>query len=233
MNLKLASHLNRKGDHYYVHQGITKTGKPRYFVSREATNALSAVPSGFAFTESINGVVSLHRPSPALIPESDLAVVRSKIASHPRLEKYRVEAKGKFITVYEPLGVGVIENMEKAGLFSVLRSQKSLAMALGQSWDKHLKAMATSASISVSDLVTMDEENARNKKKAASEHLARTMQYQAVMRFGLDLGKKNYYAERRCYHEESPWIFFDSGRLPALASKYIKYLGKDELFELI
>jgi len=27
-------HTNRRGDTYYLHQGLTKTGKPRYFAAR-------------------------------------------------------------------------------------------------------------------------------------------------------------------------------------------------------
>ena len=27
------NHVNRKGDVYYVFQGVTKTGKPKYYVS--------------------------------------------------------------------------------------------------------------------------------------------------------------------------------------------------------
>ncbi|MFY8199573.1 MAG: hypothetical protein ACOVLE_02810 [Pirellula staleyi] len=32
-------YVNRRGDAYYVFQGVTKTGKPKYYVSRKAESA--------------------------------------------------------------------------------------------------------------------------------------------------------------------------------------------------
>jgi hypothetical protein len=101
------SHTNRKGDTYYLHEGRTKTGKVRYFVAKTiGVGSLSAMPSGFEFTESINAVVSVRKidTSAPMIPDIDLAIARAELARHPHLRLHRVEAVKGEILVYEPVG---------------------------------------------------------------------------------------------------------------------------------
>jgi hypothetical protein len=53
MALALA-HTNRLGVTYYLHEGKTKTGKPRYFTARKiGDGALAAMPAGYEFSESL------------------------------------------------------------------------------------------------------------------------------------------------------------------------------------
>jgi hypothetical protein len=48
-------HINRRGDTYYLHEGRTKTGKPKYFFSRNRAGTLAdSVPNGFEVYESPN-----------------------------------------------------------------------------------------------------------------------------------------------------------------------------------
>jgi hypothetical protein len=100
-------HINRFGEKYYLHAGTTKTGKPRYSVKRTpGPGALSAMPEGYEFSESINGVVSVSRrdASPDRIPAADVELVRRALQGHGHLFRCQVEARKNEIVVYEPSG---------------------------------------------------------------------------------------------------------------------------------
>ena len=101
------AYTNRKGRTFYLHGGRTKTGKQRYFMAKTVREgALSEMPDGYEFTESINAVVSVRRieSGRTLIHDEDVEVVRKEIARHKHLAGYRVDARGSAIIVYEPLG---------------------------------------------------------------------------------------------------------------------------------
>lgn len=51
-------HINRKEDTYYLHQGRTKTGKPKYFFSRKSEGELCRqLPDGYEIYENPRGQV--------------------------------------------------------------------------------------------------------------------------------------------------------------------------------
>jgi hypothetical protein len=62
-------YVNRRGDHYYVQQGLTKTGKPKYFSSKKpGESPLDAMPEGYEFRENpADGMVSLRKVRPSAI----------------------------------------------------------------------------------------------------------------------------------------------------------------------
>lgn len=100
----VASFASRNGATYYLHEGVTKTGKPRYFVRKTiGEGALAELPDGFEFHETLNGVVAVRRirePSP--IPAADVELVRGELARHPHLSGHRVELRDEGIVVFEP-----------------------------------------------------------------------------------------------------------------------------------
>jgi hypothetical protein len=103
-----ASYTNRFGGTYYLHQGTTKTGRLRYFVARTAgAGALSVMPEGYEFAESLNGVVSVKRSGgqASRVPDADLEVVRRELARHPHLRHYAADVRKDEIVVHEPLGL--------------------------------------------------------------------------------------------------------------------------------
>jgi hypothetical protein len=103
----VVTYTNRHGEPYYLHEGRTKTGKARYFVSKGVGDgALRAMPEGFEITESINGVVSVRRtdPSRGHAPVGDLEAVRSEVARHAHLRRCVVEERGGEIFINEPEG---------------------------------------------------------------------------------------------------------------------------------
>lgn len=96
------THTNRYGDKYYLHEGKTKTGKVRYFAAKKiGEGAMSAMPEGFEFAETINGVVSVRRIQEKLIQDADVDVVRRELSRHAHLAAHRVEVRGREIIVYE------------------------------------------------------------------------------------------------------------------------------------
>jgi hypothetical protein len=112
-----ANYTNRHGSTYYVHEGKTKTGKPRYFVAKTiGEGARPTLPDGFEFAESVNGVVSVRKvdASAPRIPEADLAIVRTEMARHRHLRHHRVEAVKGEIVVFEPSGGISLEDLAAA-----------------------------------------------------------------------------------------------------------------------
>ena len=101
------SYTNRFGDTYSLHEGRTRTGKARYFAAKTLREgALSAMPEGFEFCESINGVVSVRRIdlAAANVPEADVALARAEMARYVHLQGYRIEVIKGEIVVFEPMG---------------------------------------------------------------------------------------------------------------------------------
>lgn len=135
MSTPVLSYVNRHGVTYHLHQGTTKTGKPRYFVARLVGNgALAALPEGYEFSESINGVVSVRRlvPNAPEVPAGHLATVRAELARHPHLRWHRAEAVRGDIVVYEPeCGFAGVEAL--AGLSGRLRGEAAARLAHLQS----------------------------------------------------------------------------------------------------
>lgn len=112
------AYVNRFGDTYYLHAGETKTGKPRYWVAKEiGANAITAMPEGFEFTESMNGVVSVRRVREKLIPDPDVDVVRAELERHEHLAAYRVEVRGREIIVHAPDRGGLSDERMRSSPF--------------------------------------------------------------------------------------------------------------------
>ncbi len=101
------THTNRLGRTYYLHEGRTKTGKPRYFARKTIGDGpLTKMPSGFEFSESINGVVSVRRvdTSGKMIPTVDVQVLSAELARHEHLRSHAVDVKKDAIIICEPVG---------------------------------------------------------------------------------------------------------------------------------
>jgi hypothetical protein len=93
------------GDTYYLHQGKTKTGKPRYFFAKTiCEGAITEMPEGFEVSESVNAVVSVRRKRKdgAQVPAADLEVVRETMQRLGHLRDCVVRADGKAIVIYQP-----------------------------------------------------------------------------------------------------------------------------------
>jgi hypothetical protein len=99
------THTNRKGFTFYLCQGVTKTGKPRYFFAREIKGEpVEQIPAGYTITESVNGVVSLSKAQASQLHEAEINAVKTAVARHPKRNRYRVNVRPKRIEIYEAVG---------------------------------------------------------------------------------------------------------------------------------
>jgi hypothetical protein len=75
------THKNCHGQVYYLHEGKTKTGKPKYFVSMKSEGNLpEAMPTGFEIYERPGGMVYVRKiPQTPILPH-ELKYVQDKIA---------------------------------------------------------------------------------------------------------------------------------------------------------
>lgn len=97
------THTNRKDKTYYLHQGTTKTGKPKYFFAlRDEGDLVDAVPPGYEIYENPNGQVFLRKIRPQLITDEEVATVEAGMQKYCRLENYIVDVKKDTILVYTP-----------------------------------------------------------------------------------------------------------------------------------
>ena len=115
------TYTNRKGHTYYLCQGMTKTGKIRYYFAREPRDEVpDQVPEGYRISESVNGVVSLVKDRPQLILPQEVASVEATLKRHPKGRDYRVAVQKNQIIIYERLGPDVDALNEIFGKFSPL-----------------------------------------------------------------------------------------------------------------
>ena len=64
----VVTHVNRKRQTYFLHEGKTKTGKPKYFFSKESDGCLlDTIPDGYEIYENPNAQVFLRKAEPEII----------------------------------------------------------------------------------------------------------------------------------------------------------------------
>src|SRR5919106_6450094 len=69
-------YTNAKGQTYYLHQGTTKTGKPKYHFAMKREGKLAAsIPEGFEIYENPNAQVFLRRIPPKIITDEERELV--------------------------------------------------------------------------------------------------------------------------------------------------------------
>ncbi|MBW4458123.1 MAG: hypothetical protein KME55_39000 [Nostoc indistinguendum CM1-VF10] len=92
---------NRKGQTYYLYQGITKTGKPKYFFSMKSEGHLvETMPDGYEIYENPNAQVFLRKVQPKIISDEERAIVEGGIKRFSSLQNYQIDIKKEIITVY-------------------------------------------------------------------------------------------------------------------------------------
>lgn len=132
------SYTNRKGQTFFLCQGVTKTGKERYFFSnRAAENALKEIPAGYHIEESVNGVVSLVKDRKQVIRPEEIQVIEAALRRHPKGKNYRVSAKGKQIILYERLGPDAEKMAEIFGKTLPMYSRQDLLEGMQALLDKN------------------------------------------------------------------------------------------------
>ena len=89
---------NRKGQTYYLHQGTTKTGKPKYFFSMKSEGSLvDRIPDGFEIYENPDARVFLRRIRPQIITADEIRVVKQGMEQFSPVKYYQIDVKKNVI----------------------------------------------------------------------------------------------------------------------------------------
>jgi hypothetical protein len=95
------TYTNAKGKTYYLHQGTTKTGKPKYHFSMQSEGTLAdSIPVGFEIYENPNAQVFLRRIPSKLITDEERQVVEDGMRKYAEGQDYKIDVKGNAIVVY-------------------------------------------------------------------------------------------------------------------------------------
>ena len=212
-------YTNRRGVAYYLHASRTKTGKTRYTMKRSAPGALEELPEGYEAVESVNAQVSVRRSrAPQILPMEE-ELVASEMAACG-LDAYRLEVKGKYITVFAPLYAhGLLAQQIEDPVRLVFgdafaaQVERQIRREFGdEAMDEHL----------------------RQRREEHRRALADRELYDPQLRFVLvGAADRTFCAERMTYRGDGGWWFLAAGPLAALAKRYLPHLGKESFFELL
>lgn len=97
----MIQHVNRRGDTYYLHEGRTKTGKPKFFFSRQQEGTLAAaVPAGYEVYENPNAQVFLRKAVPRVVTDEEVSTVERAVRELAKLTYFVIDVKGPNIVVH-------------------------------------------------------------------------------------------------------------------------------------
>ncbi|NLB65216.1 MAG: hypothetical protein GX803_01940 [Lentisphaerae bacterium] len=96
------THKTRRGTLYYLHQGVTKTGKPKYYFSRKSNGTLAdKIPPGYEIYETVNAQVFLRRKEPAIIQKSEIAAVKKHLPKDAPDWLFKIEVRKNMIVIHD------------------------------------------------------------------------------------------------------------------------------------
>jgi hypothetical protein len=200
------TYVNRRGVTYVLCEGLTASGKVRYYFAREETakepghTPLDEIPPGYEIRENVNGQVSLAKVRPSPLHASEVDTVAAALTRHPNSQYYRHQAKGRVITIYETIGP------------NPALAVRAMARALGLDAAQEAEFLA--------------EEIAYQRARS---------RYDPVMRITLtDKDRRRFTAEARSFWSGvDDWVVLAEDQpIGALANGFIPMLGTDRLFSI-
>lgn len=113
------SYTNWTGKTYFLYQGVTRTGKPRfYFSSKEKTEAESvhSIPEGYEIYERPeSGQVFLRKAIPKLISEAEQQCIASAVSTLKESFCYVMDCQKQYLTIFESAAVGAAREIKNTG----------------------------------------------------------------------------------------------------------------------
>jgi hypothetical protein len=95
------THVNRKGQTFYLHETRTKTGKPKFFFSMKDDGVLvGSIPEGFEVYENPDAQVFLRKKLPRFITDHEIAAVREGLRKYAKDRPCMADVREKHIVVY-------------------------------------------------------------------------------------------------------------------------------------
>lgn len=200
----IVQYTNRVGKTYYLREGQTKTGKPRYFFSSQQDGkgkAVEHIPEGYeVYEHPENAQVFLRKKRLQLITDIEKQLVKKCTKKLARSKRYRVDCKDEYITIYESnADIGAMENT-LGGLL------QRIPIRPGMTVDDAMSVFVS----------------------AADQH------YTAMLRFRLtDEKRRTFTAERFCFRGSiDDWIYLDGpDDLKKLTQRYVELLGTEKFFD--
>lgn len=129
------TYVNAKGRTYYLHQGTTKTGKPKYHFSPKSEGKLvEVIPESYEIYEHPNAQVFLRQIQPKLITDAERQVVENGMQKYSGVSHYKIDVKGKAILIYSS-GQGIAALSSIFQDFPMSAAEKSELMS---SFDRHV-----------------------------------------------------------------------------------------------
>lgn len=179
------THTNRKGKTYYLHQGKTKLGNPKYFFAlRDEGDLVEVIPPGYEVYENPNGQVFLRRIQTQIITDEEVAVVEAGMQQYCRLERFIVDVKKNAIVIHTPdqdvdlladtlsFLAGSRETRVKAVLETALTYSPMLQFVLADKTNRLFETQRYCFLGSIDDWITIsDEDELPRLVKAYVKHL--------------------------------------------------------------
>ena len=95
------THTNAKEQTFSLHQGTTKTGKPKYYFAMQGEGTLAeSIPAGYETYENPNAQVFLRRIPPKILTDEECQIVDEGMRRYATVKDYKVDVKGNAILIY-------------------------------------------------------------------------------------------------------------------------------------
>jgi len=118
---------------YYLHQGKTKTGKPKYYFSmKDKGNLVEKIPEGYEIYEHpANAQVFLRKKQPQIVTDIERHLINKYLKKLKRPYHYLSDIKGKIITIFESnQNIDAIKELFERLPFGKYRSESCIAEML-------------------------------------------------------------------------------------------------------
>lgn len=120
-------YINRRQKTYYLYQGTTKTGKPKYYFSTKSTNGkMDGIPSDYETYENPNGQVFIRKIETQLITNLERQTVNSALDKNKTLHHYIVDIKKNLITIYTADNNHELEGFYESEFISEILKQRMI-----------------------------------------------------------------------------------------------------------
>lgn len=97
-------YTNRRGEKYYLLQGKTKTGKPKFYVSRKTGGVpVEEMPEGYELYEHPErGLVSVRKIRPSRITAEERRFVEEQTRLLAEIQYFRVDVQDDSLVIWTP-----------------------------------------------------------------------------------------------------------------------------------
>jgi hypothetical protein len=100
------SYINRKDERYYLFEGKSKTGKPKFFCSKKTTASgvpVVKMPAGYEWREGpADGIVSVRKTRPTRIVPIEREMLAAQVRERAGLTTFLVDVAEDSLVVYLP-----------------------------------------------------------------------------------------------------------------------------------